>query len=92
MRMISIFTGVGGFDLGAIDAGIVGAGGNNMPTVARSGVRRLTPRECERLQGFPDDWTEMVPDSSRYKQMGNAITVPVASYVLRRVIGALSDV
>ena len=44
------------------------------------GVRRLTPRECERLQGFPDDWT-FGADSHRYKQMGNAVTVNVAEYL-----------
>lgn len=58
------------------------------------GVRRLTPRECERLQGFPDDWTkvpyrgksaEECPDSLRYKACGNAITVDVGEYVLRRL-------
>lgn len=58
------------------------------------GVRRLTPRECERLQGFPDDWTkipyrgkpaEKCPDSLRYKACGNAITVNVGEYVLRRL-------
>lgn len=56
-----------------------------------SSVRRLTPRECERLQGFPDDWTAMVSDSSRYKQMGNAVTVPVAQYVFECVLAGLSD-
>ena len=40
-------------------------------------VRRLTPIECERLQGFPDDWTESQSDSQRYRQMGNAVTVNV---------------
>lgn len=44
-------------------------------------VRRLTPVECERLQGFPDGWTEGQADSHRYKQMGNAVTVNVAQYV-----------
>ena len=44
-------------------------------------VRRLTPIECERLQGFPDNWTEGQADSHRYKQMGNAVTVNVAAYV-----------
>jgi DNA (cytosine-5)-methyltransferase 1 len=56
-----------------------------------STVRRLTPTECERLQGFPDDWTAMVSDSSRYKQMGNAITVPVARYVFECLLAGLSD-
>jgi site-specific DNA-cytosine methylase len=41
------------------------------------GVRRLTPIECERLQGFPDGWTEGHADSHRYRMMGNAVAVPV---------------
>lgn len=58
---------------------------------ARSGVRRLTPRECERLQGFPDDWTAMgatgpQSDSARYRQMGNAICVTVAEWIGRRIV------
>ena len=44
-------------------------------------VRRLTPVECERLQGFPDDHTAGQADSHRYKQCGNAVSVPVANYV-----------
>lgn len=44
-------------------------------------VRRLTPVECERLQGFPDDWTAGVADSHRYRQMGNAVTVNVAHFI-----------
>jgi DNA (cytosine-5)-methyltransferase 1 len=54
-------------------------------------VRRLTPRECERLQGFPDDWTQIgmqekpTADSHRYKQLGNAVTVNVAQWIARRV-------
>ena len=49
-------------------------------------VRRLTPMECERLQGFPDNWTEGQADSSRYKQMGNAVAVPVASWIVERLV------
>jgi DNA (cytosine-5)-methyltransferase 1 len=44
-------------------------------------LRRLTPIECERLQGFPDDWTAGLADSHRYKQMGNAVTVNVAHFI-----------
>lgn len=47
-------------------------------------VRRLTPLECERLQGFPDGWTEGVADTQRYRQLGNAVTVPVAEWIMRR--------
>jgi len=48
-------------------------------------VRRLTPLECERLQGFPDDWTEGQADSHRYKQMGNAVTVNVIRWIGNRL-------
>ena len=48
-------------------------------------IRRLTPTECERLQGFPDKWTEGVSDTQRYRQLGNAVTVPVVEYILERL-------
>ena len=49
-------------------------------------VRRLTPTECERLQGFPDGWTEGQSESSRYKQMGNAVAVPVVEWIMERLV------
>jgi DNA (cytosine-5)-methyltransferase 1 len=52
------------------------------------GVRRLTPVECERLQGFPDGHTEGQSDSARYRQLGNAIAVPVAEWLGRRIAEA----
>lgn len=57
-------------------------------------VRRLTPTECERLQGFPDDWTKVpyrgktadeCPDTPRYKAIGNSMAVPVMSWLGRRI-------
>ena len=60
-------------------------------------VRRLTPMECERLQGFPDEWTKFdaegkeVTDGHRYKQMGNAVAVPVVSWIVNRLMGATND-
>jgi DNA (cytosine-5)-methyltransferase 1 len=57
------------------------------------GVRRLTPRECERLQGFPDDWTlydatgKEISDSARYRMLGNAVAVPVAEWIGQRLRG-----
>lgn len=48
-------------------------------------VRRLTPLECERLQGFPDGWTEGESDSTRYRMLGNAVCVPVAEWIGRRL-------
>jgi len=54
--------------------------------VATNIVRRLTPIECERLQGFPDGWTAGQPDSARYKQLGNAVTVPVVEWIINRMV------
>jgi site-specific DNA-cytosine methylase len=51
------------------------------------GVRRLTPVECERLQAFPDGWTEPAgSDSARYKALGNAVTVNTVRWVLGRML------
>jgi DNA (cytosine-5)-methyltransferase 1 len=49
-------------------------------------VRRITPLECERLQGFPDGWTDGQADSHRYKQMGNAVAVPVVEWVINGIV------
>lgn len=57
-------------------------------------VRRLTPKECERLQGFPDDWTKIgykgksaedCPDGPRYKAIGNSMAVPVMKWIGERI-------
>jgi DNA (cytosine-5)-methyltransferase 1 len=63
-------------------------GGGHAVAIPEKIVRRLTPLECERLQGFPDDWTlvgEKSVDSSRYKQMGNAVTVNVIAWIGSRL-------
>lgn len=49
-------------------------------------VRRLTPLECERLQGFPDGWTEGFSDAQRYRMLGNAVAVPVVEWIGRRIM------
>jgi len=54
--------------------------------IVESNVRRLTPVECERLQGFPDDWTASQSDSNRYKQMGNAVAVPVVEWIVQNIV------
>ena len=65
----------------------MGTGGNNVSGIATStNVRRLTPVECERLQGFPDDWTAGQSDSTRYKQMGNAVAVPVVEWIVQNIV------
>ena len=63
------------------------------PAVSGNGmVRRLMPVECERLQGFPDSWTDVpyrgqdhAPDSPRYKALGNSMAVPVMAWIGRRI-------
>lgn len=64
-------------------------------SMADSIVRRLTPRECERLQGMPDDWSKYginekgevyeLPDSARYRLQGNGIATPFWKYLLKRI-------
>lgn len=50
-------------------------------------IRRLTPLECERLQGFPDSWTNIpgASDSARYKALGNSVAIPCVEYVMRGI-------
>lgn len=70
-------------------------GGGSENLVAMSGenpaerrlIRRLTPLECERLQGFPDGWTDMpgASDSARYKALGNSVAIPCVDFVLRGI-------
>ena len=48
-------------------------------------IRKLTPLECERLQGFPDGWTEGQSDTQRYKQLGNAVSVPVITAIVKKI-------
>ena len=63
-----------------------GTGGNHEGKFEINGrVRRLTPTECERLQGFPDGWTEELSDTQRYKTLGNAVSVPVISDIITRL-------
>lgn len=54
-------------------------------------VRRLTPTECSRLQGFPDDWNAWLSDSARYAQFGNAVSVPVAEWIGRQIVRVLQS-
>lgn len=54
-------------------------------------IRRLTPLECERLQGFPDGWTNIsgTSDSARYKALGNSVAIPCVEYVMRGIAAVL---
>lgn len=74
-----------------------GSGNFRVSNVAHtaSAVRRLTPRECERLQGFPDDWTlvehrgKPAADGPRYRALGNSMAVPVIRWIGRRIDAAI---
>lgn len=67
------------------------AAGSAMHTAGATGVRRLTPRECERLQGFPDDHTlvpyrgKLAADGPRYRALGNSMAVPVMRWIGQRI-------
>ena len=71
----------------------LGTGGNQVPVVLTEGkVRRLTPTECERLQGLPDGYTEGGSDTARYKALGNGMAQPCADYVIRRIVKYAEEV
>ncbi len=55
-----------------------------------SNIRRLTPNECRRLQGFPSDWKFVVSDTQLYRQFGNAVTVDVAYYIAQKILESLN--
>ena len=73
-----------------------GEGASGAVIVPDLAVRRLTPRECERLMGWPDDWTRFtadgteVADSHRYRMCGNGVASPVAEWVGRCILKAAS--
>jgi site-specific DNA-cytosine methylase len=96
-QAVGISGGETGFALraGASHSGDKGDGGvNTNLAISRMAVRRLTPTECERLQGFPDGWTQIhyhnksadnCPDGPRYKALGNSMAVPVMAWIGRRI-------
>lgn len=121
---VSLFAGVGGFDLAMERAGVEvvasieipalltmregkdGGGkgplikydssltlatANNQALFSAGAVRRLTPMECERLQGFPDGWTADQADTHRYKQMGNAVAVPVVEWIINGIVEVMNE-
>ena len=80
-------------DLGGVAGSLAAEPGMKQQTYINTpmAVRRLTPRECERLQGFPDDHTRHgadgteMSDSARYRMCGNAVAVPVVEWLLSRI-------
>ena len=102
MNFIDLFAGVGGFHYGLTRASkkfkcvwanewdkyagqIYQKRFSETPFNANR-IRRLTPVECERLQGFPDNWTEELSDTQRYKCMGNAVTTNVVQAIGEKMI------
>ena len=77
---------------GTLQKGTSGSSLNSIHPI-RGGqlIRRLTPLECERLQGFPDGWTDIpnASDSARYKALGNSVAIPCVDYVLEGIALAL---
>ena len=74
-----------------------GGGSENLATYSGNTVRRLTPLECERLQGLPDGYTDIefngkpAPDSRRYKAIGNGMAQPCADFVIMRIAEVVSN-
>lgn len=70
----------------------MGMGGHNVPIVKDDkGIRKLTPRECARIQGFPDSYKlPNIADSALYKQFGNSVSVPVIQAVAKQIIKAIN--
>lgn len=72
------------------------------PDIEGIKIRKLTPKECERLQGFPDEWTAKgvkkdgdeveISDNQRYKQLGNAVSVPVVKFIGERIKYTIEDI
>lgn len=61
------------------------------PIIVKDYVRRLTPLECERLQGLPDNWTEGGSDTARYRAIGNGMAQPCADYVMSKVVEDIKE-
>ena len=73
----------------------MGEGGHNQPVIKdRWGIRKLTPRECARLQGYEDSWFQIPPSLSNsqiYKQIGNSVTVPLVARLAERIISHIQS-
>lgn len=70
----------------------MGMGGHNVPIIKdKKGIRKLTPKECLRLQGFPEDYIfpDSIPDSAKYKQAGNSVSVTVIESIAKQMFKAI---
>ena len=73
--------------------GDIGGGSENLIVESVRLIRRLTPLECERLQGFPDGWTDLpgASDSVRYKALGNSVAIPCVDFIMRGIALAMGE-
>ena len=71
----------------------MGTGGHNVPIILDDkGIRKLTPRECFNLQGFPSDYNlPAISNSALYSLAGNAVSIPVVSLIATQLINILSN-
>jgi DNA (cytosine-5)-methyltransferase 1 len=69
----------------------MGMGGHNVPLIKdKKGVRKLTPRECARIQGFPNSYIlPNIADSYLYKQIGNSVSIPVVKRIAKNIMKCL---
>ena len=69
----------------------MGTGGHNVPIIKdKKGIRKLTPLECSRIQGFPENFIlPKIADSALYKQFGNSVSVPVLEAVAKQMMKAM---
>jgi len=72
------------YDENGIYSALKGIGEPNL-IQSQNRIRRLTPLECERLQGFPENWTDSVSDSQKYKCLGNSVTVPIIELIGKKL-------
>jgi DNA (cytosine-5)-methyltransferase 1 len=74
----------------------MGEGGHNQPVIKdRWGIRKLTPRECARLQGYSDDWfriPESLSNTQVYKQLGNSVTVSLVQRLAEIIVKELREI
>ncbi|MBM3467774.1 MAG: DNA cytosine methyltransferase [Alphaproteobacteria bacterium] len=71
----------------------MGTGGHNVPLVLDDDIRKLTPRECLRLQGFPDDYVlpKVLSNAVLYKQIGNSVSVPVVEAIAQNILISINN-
>ena len=73
----------------------MGTGGHNVPLIKdEHGIRKLTPIECAKFQGFPDDFKlpDNMSDSHLYKQFGNSVSIPVVKRIAEKIIEGIQPV